>query len=74
MSVISKVYERKNALVTADLLNDQVIPFYEQHQIRRLRVLTDRGTEHYGNREQHDYQLYLTLEDVDHTKTKAKSS
>ena len=68
-----KVYDRKNALVAADLLNDRVVPFYEQHQIRLLRVLTDRGTEYCGNREQHDYQLYLALEDVDHTKTKAKS-
>jgi Winged helix-turn helix/Integrase core domain len=68
-----KVYDRKNALVAADLLNDRVVPFYEQHQLRLLRVLTDRGTEYCGNREQHDYQLYLALEDVDHTKTKAKS-
>lgn len=68
-----KVYDRKNALVAADLLNDRVIPFYEQHQLRLLRVLTDRGTEYCGNREQHEYQLFLALEDVDHTKTKAKS-
>lgn len=68
-----KVYDRKNALVAADLLNDRVIPYYEQHQLRLLRVLTDRGTEYCGNREQHEYQLFLALEDVDHSKTKAKS-
>jgi hypothetical protein len=68
-----KIYDRKNALVAADLLNDRVIPFYEQHQLRLLRVLTDRGTEYCGNREQHEYQLFLALEDVDHSKTKAKS-
>ena len=68
-----KVYDRKNALVAADLLNDRVVAFYEQHQLRLLRVLTDRGTEYCGNREQHDYQLYLALEDIDHSKTKAKS-
>ena len=68
-----KLYDRKNALVAADLLNDRVIPFYEQHDIRLLRVLTDRGTEYCGAREHHEYQLYLAIEDVDHTKTKAKS-
>lgn len=68
-----KLYDRKNALVSADMLNDKVIPFYEQNDIRLLRVLTDRGTEYCGNREQHEYQLYLALEDIDHTKTKAKS-
>ena len=68
-----KLYDRKNALVAADLLNDRVVPFYEQHNIRLLRILTDRGTEYCGRREQHEFQLYLALEDIDHTKTKAKS-
>lgn len=69
----AKLYDRKNALVAADLLNDRVIPFFDQHDLRLLRVLTDRGTEYCGSREQHEYQLYLAIEDVDHTKIKAKS-
>ena len=69
----AKLYDRKNALVSADMLNDKVIPFHEQNDIRLLRVLTDRGTEYCGNREQHEYQLYLAIEDIDHSKTKAKS-
>lgn len=68
-----KLYDRKNALVAADMLNDKIVPFFEQNDIRLLRVLTDRGTEYCGNREEHEYQLYLALEDIDHTKTKAKS-
>lgn len=69
----TKLYDRKNALVAADILNDQVVPFFEQHDIRLLRILTDRGTEYCGVRDQHEYQLYLAIEDIDHTKTKAKS-
>ena len=69
----AKVYDRKNALVAADLLNDRVLPFYEGHGISLLRVLTDRGTEFCGNRENHEYELYLTLEDIDHSKTRARS-
>jgi hypothetical protein len=69
----AKLYDRKNALVAADLLNDRVIPFFEENDLRLLRVLTDRGTEYCGNREHHEYQLYLAIEDVDHTKTKAMS-
>jgi transposase InsO family protein len=68
----AKLYDRKNALVAADLLNDRVVPFYEQHQIPLLRILTDRGTEYCGSKENHEYQLYLALEDIDHTKTKAR--
>jgi transposase InsO family protein len=69
----AKLYDRKNALVAAEILNDQVIPFFEQHDIPLLRILTDRGTEYCGKREHHEYQLYLTLEDIDHSKTKARS-
>jgi hypothetical protein len=69
----AKLYDGKNALVAADLLNDRVIPFFEEHHLRILRMLTDRGTEFCGAREHHDYELYLALEDIDHTKIKAKS-
>ena len=69
----AKLYDRKNALVAADTLNDRVIPFYEEHGIPLLRILTDRGTEYCGNREHHEYQLYLAIEDIDHSKTKTKS-
>jgi transposase InsO family protein len=67
-----KLYDRKNALVAADMLNDRVLPFFEEHGVRLLRVLTDRGTEYCGNREHHEYQLYLAIEDIDHTRTKTR--
>ena len=68
-----KLYDRKNALVAADLLNDRVLPFFEENDIPLLRMLTDRGTEFCGNREHHEYELYLAVENIDHTKTKAHS-
>ena len=67
-----KLYDRKNALVAADLLNDRVLLFYEEHGIPLLRVLTDRGTEFCGRREHHEYELYLAIENIDHTKTRAR--
>jgi transposase InsO family protein len=69
----AKLYDRKNALVAADMLNDRVVPFYEEHEVPLLRVLTDRGTEYCGSRESHEYQLYLAVENIDHSRTKAKS-
>ena len=69
----AKIYDRKNALVAADMLNDRVMPFFEQHEIPLLRILTDRGTEYCGKREDHEYQLYLSIEDIDHSKTRARS-
>ena len=69
----AKLYGTKDAITAADLLNDRVVPMYEQHDVRLLRILTDRGTEYCGKLENHPYQLYLDLEDIDHTRTKAKS-
>ena len=69
----AKLYDRKNALVAAETLNDRVLSFFEEQDVRLLRVLTDRGTEYCGNRETHEYQLYLAVEDIDHSRTKARS-
>ena len=69
----AKLYDRKTPITAADLLNDRVIPFFEEHDIPLQRVLTDRGTEYCGNPERHEYELYLAVEDIDHTRTKAKS-
>lgn len=68
----AKLYDRKNALVAADCLNDRVIPFFESHEIPLLRILTDRGTEYCGKREHHEYQLYLDIENIDHSRTRAR--
>ena len=69
----AKLYDRKTP-ITADLLNDRVLPFFEEHGIKLCRVLTDRGTEFCGNPERHEYELYLAVEDVDHSRTKTKST
>jgi transposase InsO family protein len=68
----AKLYDRKNALVAAEMLNDQVLPFFEEEAVPLLRVLTDRGTEYCGALEHHEYALYLAIEDIDHTKTSAR--
>ena len=60
-------------MTAADLLNDRVLPFFEDQQIPVLRVLTDRGTEFCGAPDKHPYELYLQLNEIDHTRTKAKS-
>jgi len=69
----AKLYDRKTPLTAADLLNDRVIPFFDEHEITLSRILTDRGTEYCGNHERHEYELYLAVENIDHTRTKTKS-
>jgi len=69
----AKLYDRKTPLTAADLLNDRVLPFYEAHHLPLMRILTDRGTEYCGAPDRHEYELYLAVEDIDHTRTKTKS-
>ena len=70
---MAKLYVEKTAITSADMLNDRVIPFFDEHGISLNRILTDRGTEYCGKVENHSYQLYLETEDIDHSKTKANS-
>ena len=72
-SASAKLYDRKTPITAADLLNDRVLPFYEERGVPLQRILTDRGTEYCGNPEHHEYELYLALEDIDHSRTKTKS-
>ena len=69
----AKLYDRKTPITAADLLNDRVVPFYEENGIHLQRILTDRGTEYCGTHDRHEYELYLAIENIDHTRTKAKS-
>lgn len=68
----AKLYETKHAITSADLLNDKVVPFFEEQDIPLLRVLTDRGTEYKGKPEYHEYELYLAIEGIEHTKTQVR--
>ncbi len=69
----AKLYTTKTPITAADLLNNRVLPFFAEHQLPLLRMLTGRGTEYCGKMETHDYQLYLAVNDIEHTKTKASS-
>jgi transposase InsO family protein len=69
----AKLYTAKVPITAADILNDRVLPFFDEQNIPVLRVLTDRGTEYCGSPDKHPYQLYLQLNEIEHTKTRVKS-
>ena len=68
----AKLYTTKTPITSADLLNDRVLPFFASHDMGIIRILTDRGTEYCGKVETHDYELYLGINNIEHTKTKAR--
>lgn len=69
----AKLYTEKTALVAAHALNETVLPWFQSQDVPLLRVLTDRGTEYCGKVDEHAYQLFLSIENIDHSKTKARS-
>lgn len=69
----AKLYTTKTPITAADLLTDPVLPFFGVQDLPMLRLLTDRGAEYCGKAGQHDYELYLVLNDIEHTKTRAAS-
>lgn len=69
----AKLYTTKTPITAADMLNDKVLPYFDEYELPMLRILTDRGTEYCGRVDHHDYQLYLAINDIEHTKTKAMS-
>ena len=68
----AKLYDTKTPLTAADCLNDRVLPFFDEQGVDVLRVLTDRGTEYCGREDTHPYQLFLGLQEIDHTRTKVR--
>jgi hypothetical protein len=68
----AKLYDRKTPITAADLLNDQVVPFFDEREVKLSRAPTDRGTQYYGNPEHHAYALALAIENTDHSRTRAK--
>jgi len=68
----AKLYTEKTPITAADILNDRVVPFFDEHGIRLHRVLTDRGTEYCGVADRHPFELYLAVEDIEHTRSRVK--
>ena len=52
-----------------------MVPFFDEQGINLQRILINRGNEYSADRrgkpENHAYHLYLAVEDIDHSRTKA---
>lgn len=68
----AKLYPTKTPVTAADTLNDQVLPFFETEDVPVMRMLTYRGTEFCDRPDSHPYELFLELNEIEHTRTKAR--
>lgn len=67
-----RLYTTKLPVTAVHLLNEDVLPFFEQHGCKVQTVLSDNGREYCGRPDQHPYELFLQLEDIEHRTTKVR--
>lgn len=67
-----RLYSSKLPVTAVHLMNNDVLPTFEQHKARIEVVLSDNGREFCGRPDRHPYELFLQLEEIEHRKTKVK--
>jgi len=71
--VFAKLYLSKAPITAADILNDRVLPFYEDHGVTIEHLLTDNGREFCGRELQHPFEINLALNRIEHRRTQVRS-
>jgi len=69
----AKVYLSKVPMTAVDVLNDRVLPFYEEHSAEVEHILTDNGREYCGRELKHHFELFLTISQIAHRRTEVRS-
>lgn len=68
----ARLYTSKMPVTAVHLLNNDILPFYEQHNSKPEAVLSDNGREFCGRQDRHPYELFLQIEEIEHRKTKIR--
>jgi transposase InsO family protein len=67
-----RLYTSKLPLTAVHVLNEDVLPFFEQHGVPIKTILSDNGREFCGRPDRHPYELFLQLEDIEHRTTRVR--
>ena len=68
--VWARLYTSTMPVTAVQILNNHVLPFFEEHGVKVQTVLSDNGREYCGREDRHPYELFLQLEEIEHRKTK----
>jgi len=69
----SKLYLSKVPMTAVDVLNDRVLPFYEEHSAEVEHLLTDNGRQFCGRELKHHFELFLAISQIAHRRTEVRS-
>ena len=67
-----RLYTSKLPVTAVHVLNEDVLPVFEQHQVQIETILSDNGREYCGRPDRHPYELFLQLEGIEHRTTKVR--
>lgn len=67
-----RLYTNKLPVTAVHILNQDVLPFFEEHKACVSTILSDNGREFCGRPDHHPYELFLQLEGIDHRRTKVR--
>jgi transposase InsO family protein len=70
--VWGRLYTNKMPVTAVHVLNEDVLPFFEEHNAVITTVLSDNGREFCGRPDQHPYELFLQLEGIEHRTTRVR--
>lgn len=68
----ARLYTNKLPVTAVQILNNDVLPFFEEYQQPIETILLDNGREYCGREDRHPYELFLQLEGIEHRKTKVR--
>lgn len=67
-----RLYTSKLPITAVHLLNNDVLPMYEKHHAKVETILSDNGREFCGRPDNHPYELFLQLEEIEHRTTRVR--
>ena len=68
-----RFYTNKQPFTAMHALNENVLPFFEEHKVSGSTTLSDNGREFCGRPDNHPYELFLQLEEIEHRTSKVRN-
>jgi transposase InsO family protein len=68
----ARLYPNKLPVTAVHLMNSDVLPTFEAQNAKIEVVLSDNGREFCGRPDQHPYELFLQLEEIEHRTTRVR--
>jgi hypothetical protein len=66
------LYYLKIPVTVVHVLNERVLPFFEELGAHIKPIVSDNGMEYFGRPDQHNFELFLQLEEIENRRTQVR--